>query len=143
MPFIPDKDLAQHVATKLGTGVVEGYLKDVYDGPVQAADQKSGMPDQAIFCREVTDDGSQDFVEGVSFVRAVVQVRVRSKPRDLDGGRTLATAARAAVHTVVMDGYTETRVREGRPTYLGNRLDDKGSHHWSFNVEIWWEENRS
>lgn len=142
MTHIPDKDLAEHIATGLSS-IVDGYRKDVFDGPVEAANKGSGMPDQAIFCREVTDDGSQDFVEGVSFVRAVVQVRVRSNPRDLDGGRTLANQARAAVHTVVMDEYTETRVREGRPTYLGNRLDDKGSHHWSFNVEIWWEELRS
>lgn len=142
MSHIPDKDLAEHIVAEIPS-IVTGYLKDVFDGPVRAADKTAGVPVKAVFCRDVPGDGSQDFVEGVSFLRAVVQVRVRSAPQKLDGGRTLARQVRAAVHTMVMDGYTETRVREPRPTYLGNRLDDQGAHHWSFNVEVWWEELRS
>lgn len=65
---------------------------------------------------------------------ARVQVTVRSRAEDHDGGEALARGVRAKLHLAVISGYVYVMAQESEPNYLG--VDDRGLHRFSINFAM-------
>lgn len=69
---------------------------------------------------------------------SVVQVRVRSAPREYASGLTMSRAVRDALHHAPPVGYLEIEAQQSEPVYIGT--DETGHHEWSINFELWHEQ---
>lgn len=103
-------------------------------GPVRSKDET--IQNVHVSVLQTGGPAPQPFLEsgGASWKLARVQVTVRSQVDDFHTGQATAVGLLAKAHLGVIAGYTNVLAQETEPNYLG--ADERGTHRWSFNVEM-------
>lgn len=130
MATTPDTDVVALLTGSLG--LVAGT--NLFAGPVRAPG--TGVPDKAVFVLATGGAPPIPYMDGTlqDYQRSIVQIRVRSDLEDFPTGQTLARSVRDFLHKITGTSYTDIRVRETEPNYLGP--DELGHHEWSVNLEM-------
>ena len=129
----PEVDLVDHLATALT--LVAGT--SIFDSPVRASG--NGVAEKAIFVAPSGGPAPQALAgQSLAFRRSFLQVRVRGDQQDYAGGLAFARSARDATQYAAIAGYTDVRIQETEPIYIGQ--DDQDRHEWTINVEMSFKE---
>jgi hypothetical protein len=131
MATTPDLDLATYLGTQigaltLGTNLFVGKTRAVGDN----------IPSKAVFCLATGGPTPQAYMDGTAVEErpSMVQARIRSEPRDFDGGQTLARLVRDTAHHASISGYIDVEAQQAEPFPIGE--DAKGHHEWSINFRM-------
>jgi hypothetical protein len=126
----PDAAVADLLATA-GIGLTKG--SNLFRGPVRP--DLFGVQNKSVFCLATGGPINQRLLGNQQgYTVKTVQVRLRSRAGDFDGGQLLGRQIRDALHGKVTTDYLAVLVREPEPNYLGQDADDR--YDWSLNVEL-------
>lgn len=125
MSHVPHKDLAAYLDTQLAsltlaTNLFTGPLTDKPDECVAL------IPSPGRESQGVHSDQSHLWYPGV-------QVIVRSKPHDYDGGYTLARTVLTTLHRAAVSGYWDVVCRQSSPIPAGQ--DQRNRYLFTINLE--------
>lgn len=134
MPAVPQTDVRAKLIAG-GVGSPPLAAADVYLGPkVPSGTQDgiaSGIPDRAVFVRELAGAEPRRMHDGSSYRQSLVLVTVRSAKDAYAIGKALADAVHAALERATLSAdYLETGCEATADRFSYIETDELGRHEW-------------
>lgn len=130
------------VATALaGAGIGLTLGTNVFWGPVRESDPSTAFPSAAVFCTMRGGAPPINYCDASitpQLREPLVQVMIRSAPRDYAAGQATARQVKNALHDIPPTGYDACRVEQAEPLPIGET--NQGEHLFSLNVHLYIEE---